>query len=529
MFRGLSKKLIVIMCLFSIALSSALGAIGYNTYMDSTITRYEEFAVGILRLAQRYIDPGDMAQCLETEIKSPMYDNTQIAFNTIKETTGITYLYFFKPQGDRIVYYINADTAYEVSNLKENEYLVSLLDEDEFPEEIQKGLLTMQYDIKVVRNRSSYGHVMGAYCYIWNYETRENIGILAAEIHMDDINETLFAYVSIVVFGTILIMSVLTFLAILYFRRKIISPIQSLSGSAVNFVNQNSGEELKPIVSVIKTKDEIETLSESIEKMTVDMITYVKNLTTVTAEKERIGAELNVATQIQASMLPRDFPERDEFSLFASMQPAKEVGGDFYDFFFIDDNTLAVVIADVSGKGVPAALFMVVAKTLVKTLAGLSPKYVFETANNLLCENNDAGMFVTAFMAYLDIRNGKLTYVNAGHNLPLIKRNGSFDWLTTAKRLFLAGMEDMNYVEEELTLEPGDELFLYTDGVTEAVNPNDDLFEEPRLLEAANNYPNLPLKEFAASIMQEIDKFADGADQADDITMLALRFKGGKK
>jgi serine phosphatase RsbU (regulator of sigma subunit) len=248
-------------------------------------------------------------------------------------------------------------------------------------------------------------------------------------------------------------------------------------------------------------------------------------------ETERIGAELNVATQIQESMLPcifPAFPHRAEFDIYASMQPAKEVGGDFYDFFLVDENTLAVVMADVSGKGVPAALFMVIAKTLIKNNAqnGQSPKEVFETVNNLLCENNDAGMFVTAFLGYLDIPSGRFTYVNAGHNYPLIRAGGSFEWLKTKPGFILAGMEDTFYKQHEMTLRPGDELFLYTDGVTEAFNNENELFGDPRLLEVANSYLGLPLREFTISIKREIDKFAQGAEQADDITMLVIRITG---
>lgn len=243
-------------------------------------------------------------------------------------------------------------------------------------------------------------------------------------------------------------------------------------------------------------------------------------------------AELNVASLIQQDMLPcifPAFPDRAEFDIYASMQPAKEVGGDFYDFFLINSDTLAVVMADVSGKGVPAALFMVIAKTLLKNNAqnNKSPKEVFETVNNLLCENNEVGMFVTAFMGYLDIPSGRFTFVNAGHNPPLLRSGGRFDWLDTKAGLVLAGMEDMLYRQGEITLQKGDELFLYTDGVTEAVNNKYELFTDPKLLEVANKYLDLPLKEFTTSIKHEIDAFADGAEQADDITMLALRYKGG--
>jgi serine phosphatase RsbU (regulator of sigma subunit) len=259
---------------------------------------------------------------------------------------------------------------------------------------------------------------------------------------------------------------------------------------------------------------------------------YINDFTRVTADKERIATELNVATQIQTSMLPSifpAFPDRREFDIFARMLPAKEVGGDFYDFFLIDENTLAVVMADVSGKGVPAALFMVIAKTLLKNNAqyGLSPKAVFETVNNLLCENNDADMFVTCFMGYLNIKTGEFTYVNAGHNPPLLRRKGGeFEFLKMRRGFVIAGMPDMVYRESSIMLAPGDELFMYTDGVTEAANNSDELFTEARLLAAANRYSGRPLKDFLSLIKGEIDAFADGAAQADDITMLALRIAG---
>jgi sigma-B regulation protein RsbU (phosphoserine phosphatase) len=305
------------------------------------------------------------------------------------------------------------------------------------------------------------------------------------------------------------------------FANTLTKPITELTEGAILI----GGGDLEHTLS-IKTNDELETLAETFNGM-------IAGIKSITAEKERIGAELDVATKIQASMLPcifPAFPGRNEFEIYASMQPAKEVGGDFYDFFLIDENTLAVVMADVSGKGVPAALFMVIAKTLLKNNAqyGKSPKEVFESVNNILCENNDAGMFVTAFMGYLDIKSGRFTYVNAGHNPPLIKHGkDNYDWLTNDPDLILAGIEGMTYIEYELDLKSGDELFLYTDGVTEAMNRESELFSDPRLLEVANENLNLSPKEFTERINNEIIKFADGAEQADDITMLVLKIKGG--
>lgn len=276
-------------------------------------------------------------------------------------------------------------------------------------------------------------------------------------------------------------------------------------------------------------KDEIAELAAAFNKMTIDLKTYIANTSKITAEKERIGAELDVARKIQGSMLPCIFPpypDREEFEVYATMLPAKEVGGDFYDFFLIDDDHLAVVIADVSGKGVPAALFMVIAKTLIKNNAqqGKTPREIFEKVNNQLCENNEASMFITAFMGILEISTGEFIYVNAGHNAPLIKKaTGDFQWLPTKPGFVLAGMKDMVYRQEKITLGQGDVIYMYTDGVTEAVNRNNELFGNQKLLSDINQYKETTLAELLSSIKKEIDTFADGAEQADDITMLALK------
>jgi sigma-B regulation protein RsbU (phosphoserine phosphatase) len=278
----------------------------------------------------------------------------------------------------------------------------------------------------------------------------------------------------------------------------------------------------------VNTRGELSFLAKTFNKMTSDLKASIEQSARQLAENERIGAELNVATKIQASMLPcifPAFPHRPEFDIHATMIPAKEVGGDFYDFFLIDETKLAIVIADVSGQGIPAALFMVIAKTLIKNNAqyGKSPKEVFEAVNSLLCENNEADMFVTVFMGYLDIATGVFTYVNAGHNPPLIKRAlGQFEWLPAKPGFVLAGMEGMAYKQAEIQLAKGDMLFLYTDGVTEAVNPRSELFGERRLMEATNKHETSDPDEFIGLMKGKIDQFADGAEQADDITMLIL-------
>ena len=310
-------------------------------------------------------------------------------------------------------------------------------------------------------------------------------------------------------------------------------PILELSDDVREIASGNLDKKID-----IHTGDEIEHLAACFNGMTMELKDYMDNLTKVTADRQRIATELNVATNIQTAMLPKDFPDRKEFALYATMRAAKKVGGDFYDFYMVDDNHLMITIADVSGKGIPAALFMVISKTILKNFA-LSAvgnddiPAVVACANNQLAQGNDAMMFVTAFVGMLDVKTGRFAYVNAGHNPPLLYRaaKNAFSYLHVERNFVLAGMDDMQFKGEELTLLPGDELFLYTDGVTEALNEEEELYGEKRLLDCLNkvNVKNLSLKEQLAVVKESLDEHVQKAEQSDDITMMALSFAGAKK
>jgi len=304
--------------------------------------------------------------------------------------------------------------------------------------------------------------------------------------------------------------------------RLINEPIKQLTLDVSKIALGNLDIKLK-----VRTKDELGLLAQVFNRMTADLKKSIEEKAKERAEKERISAELNVAAIIQSSMLPcvfPPFPDRKEIDLYASMVPAKEVCGDFFDFFFVDKDNLVVLIADVSGKGVPAALFMVIAKTLIKNCSTCrTPHAVFDSVNKKLCEGNETGMFVTAFIGFYNLTTKKLTFVNAGHNPPLFKKNNSsYEYLKTKPCVFLGFLNNTKYQENEITLEAGETLFLYTDGVTEAMNGEKELFGEKRLQEAANKNAASSPYDLIAAVKNEVDIFAQGAQQADDITMLVL-------
>ena len=284
-----------------------------------------------------------------------------------------------------------------------------------------------------------------------------------------------------------------------------------------------TGGNLDTVVNV-RSNREFVSLSDGINA-TVDKL---KSL--IKEASERIDSELQYARAIQSSALPSVFPpypERNEFDIYALMDPAREVGGDFYDFYLINDDTLVFLVADVSGKGIPASLFMMRAKTTIKSMAenGVSVNDIFTNANYHLCEGNKAGMFVTAWIGFLDLKTGELKFANAGHNKPLLKRKkGTFEFLDAPAGFILGGMEGINYKQQDIRLKPGDELFLYTDGVVEATNRNKELYGNERLQDCLNAHAGEDVKALCESVRKDVDEFYDGAEQFDDITELSLKF-----
>ncbi|WP_051588949.1 SpoIIE family protein phosphatase [Ruminococcus sp. NK3A76] len=315
--------------------------------------------------------------------------------------------------------------------------------------------------------------------------------------------------------------------AALFVANKIVKPIESMTDEII--IGGKTGK-LFEMKDIYKTGDEIQVLAESFDDLSKKTAQYIEHITRITKEKERIGTELELARKIQADMLPSiypAFPDRPEFDVYATMHPAKEVGGDFYDFFLIDDDHLGLVMADVSGKGVPAALFMMMSKILIGNFAmmGGSPAKVLEQTNNVICQNNEEEMFVTVWFGILEISTGKITAANAGHEYPILKKaDGSFELFKDKHGFVIGGMDGMKYKEYEFTLEKGGALFLYTDGVPEATDASDEMFGTDRLLETLNRRKDEDINVVALleDVKKSVDDFVGEADQFDDLTMLGL-------
>ena len=324
-----------------------------------------------------------------------------------------------------------------------------------------------------------------------------------------------------------LLLTLLSIPVIQLFSSSLTRPLHQLGRDAVLISAGNLAHH-----SDVSTNDEVGDLARSFNQMAASLQQYVADLTRVTAEREHIGAELNIAARIQENMLPRDFPPfpgRTDFDVYASMTPAKEVGGDFYDFFLIDDDHLALVMADVSGKGIPAALFMAISRTLIRNQAhqGDSPADILANVNDQLCEGNREELFVTVWLAVLELSTGKGLAANAGHEHPAVRRaGGQYELSVYRHSPAVAIMSGMRFREHEFELHPGDSLFVYTDGVPEATNARNELFGTDRMLRALNRNPDADPKDDIIEVQRAVSDFVQEAPQFDDITMLALKYHG---
>ena len=365
-------------------------------------------------------------------------------------------------------------------------------------------------------------------------------GFVLADVTLENVAHGMRMFTLLFTIGMIIVVSVYAILITRHMKNSLVAPINEIADAAQKYIDdrRSGSQEQKNHFSDLKirTGDEIENLSFVLADMEKDAVQYFEELTAVTAEKERISTELNLATRIQQNVLPNifpAFPEREEFEVYAIMDPAKEVGGDFYDFFMVDQDHLALVIADVSGKGVPAALFMMTARTMLKdaALSGEGPAQILEKVNGQLSENNRDLMFVTVWIGILEISTGRLVYADAGHEKLLVCRDGAWELLPKKTGVALAAFEpellqENTFQDCEIMMKPGDMICQYTDGVTEAMTASREQFGTDRLLSTVSGSDVETPTALLPYIREKIDEFVGAADQFDDITMLALQYRG---
>ena len=525
----LRKKLLAGMIGFALALffftSVFVGFYYYRTEMQE----FSDTAYSYARTASNIIDGDRVLRYLDPD--GPGEDEYYMAImkylvSARNENPVMKYFYVFVPHEDDLTYVWDAEGVEGASPLGYTEEYM------EGGKEAIDAVFNKDPAQKVlIFDDETYGRISCAYYPIYNSDG-EPVAVVGVDLAMEGIEHELVLYLLVIIAAISFVSTVMIIIYYFLLNRMLVKPISKLNAATKGLVGNLDKEEKFDLN--IHTNDEIEELAGTFKKTNADLRKYIKELSAVTAEKERIGAELNVATRIQADMLPSifpAFPRRDEFDLFASMSPAKEVGGDFYDFYLIDDDHIALVVADVSGKGVPAALFMVIAKTLIKSRAmlGESPSQILYNVNNQLSEGNESSMFVTVWLAVIQLSTGRGLAANAGHEHPAVRRaGGKYELSVYRHSPAVAMIEGMKFPEHEFELHPGDSLFMYTDGVAEAVDPAYEQFGTDRMLDALNKNPDASPEKQTKTVRAAIDKFVGEAEQFDDITMLCLKYTGPK-
>jgi len=527
-------KSIIGMILPLILLSVIIGMLGYRCFTDGMLELYETGAVEIANTARTEVSGDRMDAYMESEGTSAEYMDVWTELDRLCNSSGATFVYVIQPD---LSDYAHITFLFSTIN-RESKYTkydfgyVRETTNDEYREKYRRLYDGESESEIVIRDRGyieTDAHIT-AMVPVKGTDGKTK-AILCVQRQMENLTAVRNRFIRIVFAVMVVLMIIIIIGQHFYLHRVLLQPLTKITEEAVRFATEEVPAE-KKLTESIKNKDEIGKLAGSIDHMEEQVARYIDELTMATAEKERISTELSLATRIQADMLPNvfpAFPDHSEFDVYATMNPAKEVGGDFYDFFLIDHDHLALVMADVSGKGVPAALFMMASKIMIQNIAmtGVSPREVLETTNNRICRNNQQEMFVTVWLGILDLRTGELKAANAGHEYPVVTRaEGQFELVKDKHGFVIGGMEGVRYKEYEIQLEPGEEVFLYTDGVPEATNAQNELYGTDRMMAILNSSQGLEPEEVLKMVKADVDRFVGDAPQFDDLTMLCVRYNG---
>ena len=530
--RSIAFKSIAVIVLILAIFSVVICAIGYDGFTDALVEQYTTDAFMAANVSSMMLLPEMIDNYM---IDGGDNTNWYNVYNLLKSTcnsTGVEFIYVIKV--DRTDY--NHITFVFATKNTDSIY-------DEFPcgyvrettnEEyrnayraLYEGALDSASVMRDSGNLSTGRHITVMIPLKSGTETK---AIICVQVQLAKLEKARSTYVRNVVIVLIILAAAVIATQGLYLNSVLIRPVKTITAESTRFARESVKRKKKLSKSIKNKDDEIALLADSIDHMETQIVDYIQNITAITAEKQRISTELSLAARIQADALPNRFPafpDRKEFDLYASMDPAKEVGGDYYDFFLVDDDHLCLFIADVSGKGIPAALFMMSTKSVLSNNAmkSLSPAEILENTNNVVSKNMQ-DMFVTVWLGILEISTGKLVASNAGHEYPVIRQpGGKFQVLEDSHGPFIGGFSGVKYTDYEVQLGHGASLFVYTDGVPEATDRKNDMFGMDRLVDALNQEPGASPEKLLENVRASVDRFVKDAEQFDDLTMLCLEYK----
>lgn len=555
-YISLSVKFVLGFLIMGVTISAISINFGYFKFKRSVQKSYNDNGYQIAEVVRKIVSDEeieeysklirwdiDKEKCLRTA-SMPRYIEIEKELQDLREATGANDIY---------IGYIRTDILDEYAGTKEGWYPLRYIFDvyevpelkytlgdsspvnPEFIEDCRKFMETGIRPSNFFVSKSDYGYNTAAILPI--VSDGNVVAIIGVEIPMSTQEAVVRAHVTdtLLIIGAMVAVFMIVYM--LWFLSRVVRPIEELSKEAEAFTLKthsegNAGYTISDKLLKVKTGDEIEYLARSLYNMETYIDSTTRDLINAARESERERSELGIANKIQKDILPSHFPafpDRHEFDIYASMTPARLVAGDFYDYFFIDEDRLCLVIADVTGKGIPAALFMVIAKTVIKNRAmqGGLPSEILKDVNNQLCEGNDTKMFVTAWLGIVDVRKGKLTFANAGHEYPVFTdEEGRFDFFKDRHGLVMGLKADMEYTDSQRDLKKGDMLFVYTDGVLDAQDYDGDAYGPDRLTDVMNAYQGVTPCELTERVLESVMDYSKDVDQFDDITMLAFEYLG---
>ena len=514
--RSLKRRINRVELLLMILMAIIICVVSYFAMRSTFLRFYNEKGQDIVRTLAAQFDGDRLKECLNSDDVTghPYYQEKIHLMDVTKSNiTDHTYLYMFVPGEDSWEYIMEGRTPDDDPALISSYGDVFEYGETEYKYMLPDARAKKPSTEIVLGEDYGYGRALSNWAPVLD-SNGELVSMIEIDYSMEAINGELMSYLFKLLLSFVVCIALVVFIVLQTIRIFVTTPLENLTGYVDSYEH---GEVKEMKITDFKSGDEIQWLATAFRDMIRRIGDYIRDLTTVTAEKERISTELNVANG-------------KVFDIYASMTPAKEVGGDFYDYYMLDDDHLVITVADVSGKGVGAALFMARSMSILKSRTMIlgDPATVLMTANNELCHNNDE-MFVTVWLGILELSTGKMTFANAGHEVPLLRHNGVFSFVKQKAGFVLGGMEDVPYKNQELILEPGDLLFQYTDGVPESNNSSREQFTTDRMLDILNSNAGLQGNEMLDKMLQALRDFSGSAPQFDDITMLALYYDGYSK
>ncbi|MCR4601151.1 MAG: SpoIIE family protein phosphatase [Clostridia bacterium] len=529
--KNLLVTILVSLLVTTVILEAGAALIGYREFTTSISEQYRDNVRTVTDTVTSLVDGDTIGFYLQTGIKDQRYETVERQLKKLTESTDclVIYVCTVDPEGLNRTYIY--DVVSEASGFTPYEIGYSEPVEESYVPAFKAAAAGEDVSDEIMHNNNQMAGDFATAIAPLKNSYGNTVAVVAAVKSLQNLRAATSNYMQQIFVFALMVATNIGFCWIAFMHQEIVKPIRTIVDETKRFTRE-WGELGAPLAMVIHSNDEMNTLAAAVDSMERQIRDDITQIVKVSKEKNRVKTELGVAAKIQRDALPKvtpEFPNDPRFDIYASMDPAKGVGGDFYDFFYVDDDHFAMVMADVSGKGIPGALFMMVSKMLLKNrcMYGGTPGEILADVNDQLSENNEAEMFVTTWLGILELSTGKVAAANAGHEYPVIgKAGGNYELLKDKHGFVLGGMEGMVYKSYEFSLEKGDTLFLYTDGVPEANDINEELYGTDRMLEALNRNPDKAPEELLKNLREEVRVFVGEAEQFDDLTMLALRYDG---